>query len=75
MNSGAQAYRSLGVSTQIDGADQHALIQMLFDGGIERLRRARGCIDRGEVANRNEALNAVVAIVAGLQGSLDHDLG
>lgn len=75
MKRGAQAYRKVDVSTQIEGADQHTLIQMLFDGGIERMHRAKGCLQRGDVAGRNEALGQVVSIVAGLQGSLDHEQG
>ena len=75
MNTGARAYRQLDISTQIEAADEHTLIKMLFDGGIERLHRARGCIQRGDVSGRNKSLGEVVAIIAGLQGSLDMERG
>ena len=75
MKNGIQAYRALDVATKVDGADQHSLVKMLFDGALARLQKAKGCLARGDIEGRNVALGQVVSIVNGLQGSLDHEAG
>jgi len=75
MKNGAQAYRQLDVATKVEGADQHALVNMLFEGALSRLQQAKGCLARGDIEGRNTAIGQVVSIVNGLQGSLDHEAG
>ena len=75
MKKGAQAYRQLDVATKVEGADQHQLVNMLFEGALGRLQQAKGCLARGDIEGRNTAIGQVVSIVNGLQGSLDHEAG
>lgn len=75
MKNGIQAYRQLDVATKVDGADQHALVKMLFDGALSRLQQAKGCLARDDIEGRNIAIGQAVSIVNGLQGSLDHTAG
>lgn len=59
-------------STAID-ASPHRLTAMLFDGALERIARAKGHLQRGELARKGELISAVVAIVGELAGSLSRD--
>lgn len=47
-NFGARAYVSVGVETGVSGSSPHALILMLYDGALESLRKAIGCIEAGD---------------------------
>jgi flagellar protein FliS len=69
-----EAYRQNN-ALNAEYADPHQLIGMLFDGVMERLSRAIGHIERGELAAKGECLSRAVSIIATLQDSLDHDVG
>lgn len=75
VNEGARAYRQLNVSTSVEDASPHELIVMMFDGALTRLSRAKGCLEHGDIEGRAQALDSVLAIVAGLQASLDQARG
>lgn len=75
MNTAAQTYRKLDITSMVESADPHALVQMLFDGALARLNRAKLCCERQDFEGRNEALGSAIAILDGLSGSLDHDKG
>lgn len=68
-------FRQVGISNQVDTADPHNLIAMLFDGLLERLARARGYVERGQVQEKGEMLSKSIAIVDGLRASVDCDSG
>lgn len=64
-------YAAVQVQSSIAEATPHRLTAMLFDGALERIARAKGHIQRGELAAKCELLSASVAIVNELAGSLD----
>lgn len=68
-------YQSVGVHGGVAEADPHRLIGMLFDGALDRIAQAKGCMQRNEVARKAEMLSAAVAIVDGLRVSLDMEKG
>lgn len=68
-------YQSVGVHGGVADADPHRLIGMLFDGALDRIAQAKGCMQRSEVARKAEMLSAAVAIVDGLRVSLDLEKG
>jgi flagellar protein FliS len=75
VNTAIAQYRKLNVQTGMDGASPHKLIDMLLEGARARLMGARGCIQYGDIEGRSRAISATVAILEGLQASLDHDRG
>lgn len=75
MNSPAYQYRKLDVQTLVNSASPHKLVAMLFDGALSRLAQASGYAMRGDHEGRSRCINESVAIVAGLQGSLDQEKG
>ncbi len=69
------AYRSVAVHGGVAAADPHRLIVMLMDGALERIARARGCIENGALQEKNDLLCAAVAIIDELRVSLDLKAG
>lgn len=64
-------FKQVGVTSQVDAADPHTLVAMLFDGLLERLARARGYMERGQVQEKGEMLSRSIAIIDGLRASVD----
>ncbi len=68
---GTRAYADIGRHASVEAASPHRLIQMLFDGALDRIASARGCIQRGDVAGKGREIGRGVRIVEGLRMSLD----
>ena len=68
-------YRKVGVETGVESASPHKLIQMLFDGAIEKVQLARGYMERRETARKGETVSWAMAIIDGLRSSLDMNGG
>ena len=66
-------YAAVQVQSTVTEATPHRLTAMLFDGALERIARAKGHLQRGELARKGELISAVVAIVGELAGSLHRD--
>ena len=69
------AYQSAAAHGGVAASDPHGLIVLLMDGALERIATARGCMQRGETAEKVRLLNRSVAIVAELRGCLDLNAG
>src|SRR5687768_3033849 len=69
------AYSSASAHGGVAAADPHRLIVMLLDGALERVATARGCIARGDVAEKARLLNRAVAIIGELRASLNLQAG
>jgi flagellar secretion chaperone FliS len=67
----AQHYSSIKVQSGVMDASPHRLIQMLFEGALERIVQAKGAMLQHQIARKGELIGKAVNIVAGLQGSLD----
>lgn len=72
----ASAYRQLDVETSLEDASPHRMIELLYDGAIDAIRRALTAISRGDVAARGEAVGRAIRIIdEGLKASLDARAG
>jgi flagellar protein FliS len=69
------AYSSAQAHGGVAAADAHRLIVMLMDGALERIATARGCLIRGEMAEKARLLNRAVSIIGELRSSLDPKSG
>ena len=69
------SYGSVQVVTGVASANNVQLIQMLFDGLIESLAKAKGHIVHGTIKEKSDALGRAGRIVVGLQGALDFNQG
>lgn len=72
---GAQAYAMTGLSTAVSEASPHRLIQMLYEGLLQRLTLARIAVEKGDVALRGSAISKALTIVGGLHEALDMERG
>lgn len=68
-----QHYAAVQVQSTVTEATPHRLTALLFDGALERIARAKGHLQRGELAAKGELISAVLAIVGELAGSLRRD--
>ncbi|WP_423187070.1 flagellar export chaperone FliS [Alishewanella sp. d11] len=75
MSYGIKAYRSVGVKDDLAVADPHRVIQLLMQGALENLAKAKGFIERKDFAGKSATLSKSMAIINALQGSLDFDGG
>jgi flagellar protein FliS len=69
------SYGSVQVVTGVASANNVQLIQMLFDGLIESLAKAKGHMVHGTIKEKSDALGRAGRIVVGLQGALDFKQG
>ena len=71
----AQHYSSVKVQTNVADASPHRLIQMLFEGALERIAQAKGAMQQHQIARKGELIGKAIGIVGGLQGSLNDKEG
>jgi flagellar protein FliS len=64
-------YQKVNSHAQISEASPHRLIQMLMEGGLDRLAQAKGAIGRGDVGQKGLMLGKAIDIVTGLREGLD----
>jgi len=68
-------YTQMGTNVAAQTADPHQLIQMLLDGAIERINRAKYFMNQKDVANKGEQIGKTISIIDGLKVSLDMEKG
>lgn len=68
-------YQSVNRQTSIIDADRHKLIQLLFDGALERIMMAKAQIQAKNIEGKNKLLGKAVEIIGGLRGFLDQEKG
>lgn len=73
--SAVQNYSSVKVHSGVETASPHRLIQMLLEGALERIAQAKGAMVQNQIARKGELIGKAVAIVGGLQGSLNDKEG
>lgn len=68
-------YQQVGVKAQVTEADPHRLIQMLMQGGLDRIAQARGAMLRQAHAEKGVLIGKAINIVGGLRDVLDKEAG
>lgn len=74
-NRNLKAYKSTSLDAEMAVADPHRVIQMLMQGLLERLAHAKGAIERRDYAAKSTSISKAMAIINGLQDSLDLSYG
>ena len=69
------AYTQTKTQSAVESASATQLITMLLDGALERVAKAQGHMERGELPEQGEVIGKVIDIVASLDSYLDHDKG
>lgn len=75
LHSALKQYNSIGVSSSVESADPHRLIQMLMAGALEKIATAKGHMERGEIAQKGGHISWAISIIDGLRASLDLETG
>ena len=73
--SAMRQYQKVSVQSEVFEASPHRLIQMLMQGGLERIAQARNAIERKTFAQKGELIGKAISIVGGLREPLDHEVG
>ncbi len=74
--SAAASYHTLDVQTSVDNADPHRLVEMLYDGAIVQVAKARHALARQDIAVKCESTTRAIRIVdEGLKAALDKRAG
>lgn len=68
-------YQTVNVNAQVSEADPHRLIQMLLEGGLQRIAQAKGAMQYGNLPLKGELIGKAVGIVGGLRDALDVSKG
>ncbi|MDI3322906.1 flagellar export chaperone FliS [Pontibacterium granulatum] len=68
-------YQNVDLRATAETASPHKLIEMLIDGALGAMAKAKGAIERGVVEDRTRHFNKANEIIVGLRGSLDFEKG
>jgi flagellar secretion chaperone FliS len=68
-------YQSVNTQTSVVDVDKHQLIQLLFDGVLERINMATARIKAKDYEGKNKLIIKSIEIIAGLRGFLDLEKG
>ena len=64
-------YQKVNSHAQISEASPHRLVQMLMEGGLDRMAQAKGALARGDIAQKGLMLGKAIDIVIGLRDGLN----
>jgi flagellar protein FliS len=68
-------WRDSYLDNQVMAADPIELVRMLYRGAVDAVRDARRRLAVGQIQERSNAINRILAIVDELNASLDHTNG
>ena len=75
MHNAVQQYNRVGVSSSVEAASPHKLIEMLMSGALEKIAFAKGFMERGNISEKGGHISWAISIVEGLRASLDLSKG
>lgn len=72
-NSYLNAYKKNGLETDLAVADAHRVIQLLYQGLIDCIYRAKAAIESNNIEQKAKQINKALGIVAGLDSAIQFD--
>jgi len=72
---GTARYQSVEMSSRIEGATPHQLVQIMYEELLKALDAMAFATSRGDYVQRGQHQSKVLAILSGLETSLDFDKG
>ncbi|PKH55720.1 flagellar protein FliS [Shewanella sp. Choline-02u-19] len=73
MRSSLQSYRKVSLDNEISIATPHRIIQMMFDGALQRIAQSRYAIENNDIQNKGLYIGKAIGIITGLNNSLNMD--
>src|SRR5690554_7704386 len=68
-------YQQVNAQTSIVDADSHKLIQLLYNGALERINMAKARMLAKDYEGKGRLISKTIEIVGGLRGFLDKEKG
>lgn len=75
LNNAVGEYNKISITSGVEAADPHRLIQMLMQGALEKIAIAKGYLERKDLANKGVHISWAISIIEGLRTSLNMDEG
>lgn len=72
---GLQQYQRINTQTSITDADPHKLIQLLYQGALERINTAKAKIQAKDYDSKGRLILKAIDIVSALRSFLDKEQG
>src|SRR5690554_7989712 len=72
---GLKAYQQVNTQTSITDADPHKLIQLLYNGALERIYMAKARVQAKDYAGKGKLIGKAIEIIGGLRSFLDFEKG
>ncbi|WP_417566186.1 flagellar export chaperone FliS [Marinobacter sp.] len=72
---GLQAYQRVNTQTSITDADPHKLIQLLYNGALERINMAKARMQAKDFEGKGKLITKAIEIIGGLRSFLDFEQG
>ena len=72
---GTARYQSVDIASRIEGATPHRLVQIMYEELLKALDAMAFATARGDYVKRGQHQGRVLAILTGLETSLDFDKG
>lgn len=69
------SYAKVHNHASVESASPHKLIDMLYEGALERISQAKGAMKYKQAEAKGKRINQAVSIVGGLRENLDTDKG
>lgn len=70
-----KAYTANSLQAEMSVADSYRVIQLMMQGTMEKLAQAKGAIERRDFEAKSIAISKAIALLNGLQDSLDLSYG
>ncbi|APC15340.1 flagellar export chaperone FliS [Pseudomonas frederiksbergensis] len=64
-------YQKIGAQAQTSEASPHRLVQMLMEGGLDRIAQAKGAMERKDIPGKGVLISKAIDIIGGLREGLD----
>ena len=68
-------YKQVGVQSGLADATPYRLVQMLMEGALERVNKAKGTMQSQDFIEKGRYITSAMSIIDGLRGSLDFEVG
>ena len=72
---GLRAYQQVNTQTSITDADPHRLIQLLYNGALERINMAKARMQAKDFEGKGKLISKAIEIIGGLRSFLDFEKG
>lgn len=74
-SSALSEYKNVSVTSGVEDATPHRLIQMLMEGAQDRISTAKAHLSHEDMAGKGRHISGAISIISGLQSSLDAEKG